>query len=100
MPEGGTVGNSLKAYLRDTGRRHPEDRDHIEPPMSLMYLYGWFWECAQGRPIGPEGVSMPIPSAEIAAWASLAQVRPQPWEMGALRALDGCFLRIASEKGT
>lgn len=81
------------------GKPHPEDREWITPPSSLLYIYGWFWECAQGRPLGPEGVSMPIPSTEILAWATLNGLLPHAWELQAMRALDGCFLRVSAEKG-
>ena len=50
-----------------------------------MYLWEWFWELAQGRPLGPEGVQMPIPSVEIRAWSELAGVQLLPWELTVAR---------------
>lgn len=99
LPEGGTLGDAFVSYRRQAGKPHPEDRDHVTAPEDLLYLWGWFWELAQGRPIGPEGMQMPIPSIEIRAWAELAEVRLYGWELMALRALDGTYLRVAAEKG-
>ena len=42
---------------------------------------------------------MPISNLEIHAWCSLTETRLQSWELQALRALDGAYLRTASMKG-
>lgn len=98
LPEGGTLGDAFRSFRRQTGKPHPEDREHVTPPEELLYLWDWFWELAQGRPIGPEGVQLPVPSTEIRAWAELGEVRLASWELIALRALDGTYLRTAAEK--
>ncbi len=99
LPEGGTLADAFVSYRRQTGKPHPEDRDYVTPPQELGYLYAWFWEAAQGRPFGPEGMMLPIPSVEWRAWADLADVRLADWELTTLRALDATFLRVSSDKG-
>lgn len=99
LPEGGTLQDAFDSFKRTFGKPHPEDREDVEAPEALLYLYGWFWEMAQGRPFGPEGILLPIPCTEIAAWCQLGGVRLHPWELTAIRALDTAFLKVAAEKG-
>ena len=98
LPEGGTLGDAFKTWRKQTGKPHPEDKPYVTAPEALLYLWGWFWEIAQGRPLGPEGVPLPIPNVEIRAWSELAGVRLVAWELAALRALDGTYLKVAAEK--
>lgn len=99
LPEGGTLADAFVSYRRQTGKPHPQDRDYVTPPDELAYLYDWFWQVAQGRPIGPEGMMLPVPSVELRAWSELAGVRLEDWELTGLRALDATFIRVAAEKG-
>ncbi len=99
LPEGGTLGDAFAQFRQQTGKPHPQDIEQIEPPDALLYLWDWFWELAQGRTFGPEGVQMPISNLELLAWSSLIGVRLQRWELIALRAIDGAYLRISAEKG-
>ena len=99
LPEGGTLGDACALYRRQAGKPHPEDKEHVTPPEDLLYLWSWFWEVAQGRPIGPEGIQLPIPATELRAWSELAGITLLAWELTALRALDGAYLRISAEKG-
>lgn len=92
------MADAFEQYRKETGKRHPEDRETVSPPDGLTYLYDWFWEVAQGRPFGPEGTLLPIPSAEINAWAQLGGHRLEAWEVTGLRALDAAYLTIAGEK--
>ena len=85
-------------YRRQTGKPHPEDREHVTPPTALLYLWDWFWEVAQGRPVGPEGIQMPIPPSEVYAWAQLGGHQLRAWELKALRGLDNAYLRVAAER--
>lgn len=98
MPDGGTLGDAFVSYRRETGKAHPEDRDYIEPPVTMLYLYSWFWEIGQGRPCGPEGTALPIPPSELLAWATLGGHTLTEWELQSIRALDGAFLKVAAEK--
>jgi len=41
---------------------------------------------------------MPISSMEILAWATLARLVPEEWELDAIRQLDGVFLKVMGEK--
>lgn len=98
LPDGGTLGDAFVSYRKETGKAHPEDRDYIEPPVTMLYLYSWFWEIGQGRPCGPEGTALPIPPSELLAWATLGGHTLTEWELQSIRALDGAFLKVAAEK--
>lgn len=98
LPEGGTLGDAFTAYRKATGKSHPEEKPHVTAPSALLYLWNWSWELAQGRPVGPEGISLPIPNTEIRAWTELTGYRLEPWELAAIRGLDSTYLRIAAEK--
>ncbi len=99
LPEGGTLGDAFASYRRQVGRPHPEDKEHIRAPETLIYLWENFWEIAQGRPLGPEGIQLPIPHTEIRAWAELREITLASWELTAIRALDSTYLKVAAEKG-
>jgi hypothetical protein len=65
----------------------------------MAYLYRGFLELQHGRPVGGMGGTfMPIPSAEILAWAQLARIDLLDWEIDTLRALDAAYLRVMAEK--
>ncbi len=61
------------------------------PPVSLVYLLHWFVELQAGRQSGFGG-PQPITWADLAAWARLARVAPQAWELQALRRLDQAWV--------
>lgn len=82
-----------------TGKAHPQEKPPTPFPKGLEYLWRWFGELEGGRPF-VDGAMLPIPPTEYAAWASLAGVRPRPWELSILRALDATALKMAMEKGT
>lgn len=98
LPEGGTLGDSFASFRRQTGKPHPEDREHITPPVELLYLWEWFWQLNQGRPVGPEGVQLPLPNGELHAWSNLSGIRLEKFELAALRALDAAYMKSSAEK--
>ena len=82
-----------------TGRPHPQEKLPLPFPKGLEYLWRWFCELEGSRPFA-DGAMLPIPASEILAWATLARVRPRPWELSILRALDATALKVAMEKDT
>lgn len=96
--DGSVVGQHFAAYLRATGKRHADDTDPAVPmPDAVGYLMRWFIELGHGRP-SSNGVLLPIPSAEIAAWARLGHVEVEDWELDTLRLLDAAYVRIMNVK--
>jgi hypothetical protein len=69
---------------------------HHRCPDSMKYIWDWFLELCRGRPSSGSGLA-PIPSTEIAAWASLSRVELSVWELGVLRKLDMAFIKGGSE---
>jgi hypothetical protein len=63
----------------------------VPAPEELAYLLGWFAELNVARGSNGFGL-MPIPYAEIDAWARLTGVAPLPFEVWILRQLDLVFL--------
>lgn len=66
----------------------------LEPPPfpeSGGYLWEWFWDLSAGRR-GSPGSADPLTWAEMDAWARLRRLRPAPFEIDILRALDRAFL--------
>lgn len=77
-----------------TGERPPELRTP-ECPAAVAYLLQWFAELSRGRPVGM-GLA-PLSWCEIDAWSRLTGTRLQHWELRALLALDGAWLRAAAK---
>ena len=78
-------------------KRHPQDIETDPPHPAIRYLWVWFHELTRGRPIAGTGHYLPIPSAEILAWQTLAKVELQDWELTVIRRLDSAFLKIMAE---
>lgn len=93
QPEGGTLRDAFASFKKQMGRPHPEDRAPTDPPVTLLYLWQWFHQLSSSRPLGGMGTPMPIPQSEIDAWCRLHDVKLAHWELDALSALDGLFLR-------
>lgn len=70
----------------------------MQPPGDLLYLWEWFWQVNQGRPVGPEGVQLPIPNGELRAWSDLEGITLQPFELAGLRALDAAYMKLSAER--
>jgi hypothetical protein len=85
------------AYRRMAKRRHPEDREGVEIPAPLRYLWTYFWDLNCGRPITQAGYG-PIPAVEFRAWEELNEVKLRSWELGALKKIDALFLKVMIEK--
>lgn len=95
---GGTVRDACKTFLRETGKPHPEATSPVPCPVAVFYIYRWFMEMSRGRPIGGMGSLMTIPPSEILAWSQLTRNEIVDWELEAIGALDGMFLKVMGEK--
>lgn len=72
-------------------------RAEAEPPEGGRYILGWFWQLHGQRQAGMAG-PLPLSHQELAAWAGLAGLRPEPWEVDALRLLDQTYLDFVAER--
>jgi hypothetical protein len=98
LPEGGTLGDAIRTFERETGRKHRAAEEAPPIPQEMSYLLEWFWEINCGRPVSMGGY-LPLPSTEMLAWATLKRVVLKRWEVDALRSMDAAFLTVIHEKG-
>lgn len=88
--DGQTLRETLEAVERMT-RKPQAELDGPGLPAVGQYLWEWFQQLHGARPSTGFGVSA-ISHTEMAHFFSLIGVRPEPWEIGILRALDGVAL--------
>lgn len=79
------------------GRLPDELANAPQMPAELAHVWRWFCELHATRAHGQCG-AFPIGFAEIAAWAALTGVRPRPFEVAALRAIDDVFMTPEEKK--
>lgn len=66
-------------------------------PSVLAYLWIWFCELDVGR--GNNGFGLnPLTFSELLAWTQLMRVKPEPWEIEAIKRIDAVRIRVANEK--
>ncbi len=60
-------------------------------PLGMAYLLLWFRQAARGR---GEALASPPPLSwsELANWAALMRLHPEPWELHAIAQLDDLWL--------
>lgn len=73
-----------------TGRKPQEAINPVEFPEALHQLWLWFLELNASRSSGMG--ACPISYSDMQAYFSLMQCRPEPWEISAIRRLDGVAL--------
>jgi len=66
-------------------------------PEVLVYLWDWFLQLDNARGGSGFGIN-PISYSEIQAWAQLLGIRPEPWEVEALKRVDAVRIRVSNEK--
>ena len=66
-------------------------------PDEVAYLWDWFIELHSARASSGFGIQ-PISYLEIKAWSQLNQIHLTPWELHALKRLDGACIKTLSEK--
>lgn len=57
-----------------------------------MYLWQIFWDISSGRGSNGWGPN-PLSFSEIKAWSELQDIPLVPWEVTAIKAMDGAYLR-------
>lgn len=62
-------------------------------PPAGVHVWHWFAHLSASRPVSMNG-ALPIPASEMLAFFMLEGVLPEPWELAALRRLDGAALEI------
>jgi hypothetical protein len=65
-------------------------------PCGGEVVWRWFVDLAAARRQSGMGTS-PLVWADVGAYFRLWRTVPRPWELQALRALDGVYLRVAGE---
>lgn len=84
--DGKSLRETLQAVERMTGRMPPEGINPVEFPEFLSELWGWFTRLNAGR---GRGFGMqPITEQEIGWFFHNRRIRPQLWQLDALRTLD------------
>lgn len=64
-------------------------------PVEAEHVWEWFCELGGAR---TNGMAInPIAWADMAAFFTLIRVRPDPWELRAIRALDDAYLESRSD---
>lgn len=67
-----------------------------ELPIAGRHIWGWFCELCGSRTAGM--ASNPLTFMEIEAWARLTGVRPNPFEIRLLKAIDALWMSVQGEK--
>lgn len=93
--EGTTLRQDLISVQRQTGRA-PKQLIGPELPKHLEYLWGWFNDLDHARGGSGFGPS-PISYSELLAWTTLSGIRPQSWEIRAIRLLDTLYLAAQAD---
>lgn len=95
MEDGATRRAHIEAAV--ASGMDPAELDVPACPPEMLYLLGWFLEVSAGRGGNGWGGYNPLSWGEIEAWSRLTGRNLQPFEVGALRQLDGIFLRTLNK---
>lgn len=91
-------GHTLREHLEAAKKQgaDPAELRDLVAPEGVEHVWQWFLALHRGRAsgFGPSGLS----HAEIEAWSRLYGLRPSPFELDCLVALDGAFLRHAASR--
>lgn len=86
----------LEDIRRQTGVVAPELADAPQLPAAGMYLWQWFQDLCRSRPQGFNSV-LPLAWSEVDSYFRLIGVRPRPWEVEILYALDVLFVDVMND---
>jgi hypothetical protein len=64
----------------------------VEPPETLLYLYGWWQELRAAAGSGMDGPA-PLSYRDLDAWARLTDRHPEPLEVRAILQIDAVARR-------
>ena len=88
--KGFTYREHLETLSDRRGERHP---DLDGPPLPPAGRHVWAWFCDLARTTGDGPLSYP----DLDAWSRLTGVRPRPWEIALLTAIDALGRRLTVE---
>lgn len=93
MQPGKTRLQVLNDIHRQTQILAPELRNI--PPLPLAAEHVWFWFCdlSGSRGVGGMGEIQALSWADIAGYFDLIRVKPENWEVSAIRQLDDAYLQ-------
>lgn len=91
----------LQVFLdihKQTGRIAPELLRLPDIPQAAQHVWGWFCDLSVARRHGYDGPEW-IGWDEIAAYFDLIRVKPENWEVFAIRQIDIAYMKSRSENG-
>lgn len=92
----GTLRQELESVWRQTGNKPKELLDLVELPESCQDIWGVFLSLHNSRSYG---MSMnPISYSDIKAFFDLYGIKPESWEVQAIRLLDVTVMNVLMEK--
>lgn len=93
---GKTRLQQLEDIRIQTGVVAPELVSGPELPEAGIYLWRWFLDLCRARPQGASAV-VPLLWSEVEAYFRLAGIRPRPWEIEIVKALDIAFVETMND---
>ena len=93
LEDGKTKLDHLIQVEEATGRSHVPD---VEIPLHGSHIWDWFWTLSNARGSSGFGAS-PLCFTEIRAWIEVTGVSVHPWEIDAIRAMDGAYMQAQAE---
>ncbi|HEY0838178.1 MAG TPA: hypothetical protein VGE72_29995 [Azospirillum sp.] len=97
--DGATAADHYRAAARagHAAAQAMLDRLEAPPPYGSEHLWRWFLDLHGRRGSNGYGPN-PLDFREIQAWAAVAGLRPAPWEIEVITALDDAYLRHQAEQ--
>jgi hypothetical protein len=93
--DGTSLRETLQVVERMTGRMPAEGINPVEFPETALHVWNWFQQLSAGRGgggMGPSAITYP----DMQAFFGLYGIRPDVWELDAIRLLDGVALNSAN----
>lgn len=87
---GKTRLQTIHEIAKQTGVLAPELEHPVHLPLEAEHLWRWYADLDAGRSAGFD--LNPISWSDMRAYFALHRLRPKPWELQALRALDDAYL--------
>lgn len=94
LEDGTTKLDHLIQVEESTGQNHVPET-HI--PMEAEHLWNWFWSLSSARGSSGFGGAAPLSFTEIRAWIEVTGLTVHPWEIDAIRAMDGAYMQAQAE---
>lgn len=95
-PSGETTRQLLESIEEKTGKRPKELDQAGELNPACEWIWGAFQEMSLGRTYNMNGPA-PLSNLDILAWCQLTSTHLLPWELRAVRAFDGEWMKGYNE---